>query len=261
MQEIQNQQAEFIKLELSEPGVMQGINAVGNTWRVLAEEVARIGAEKLQYQAAYENLRALNPSHFALMPQVRAMIEQDPLIVKLQELKVMEELEIESARGQTPATLPAGAARKGRLDAIDRKLAELTAAKEAEIFKAELERAEQLYLNAMQTEQQLLDRVEELKARQRDLDRQMAAYQARESECKRLEEQLRRLSDYISQLDMLISSGGVVRASGVRAAVPLKADPRPLPALALAGLAVALVVGVPLSLTRRARKEPSGASD
>jgi uncharacterized protein involved in exopolysaccharide biosynthesis len=256
MQEIQNQQLEFLKLELSEPGVTQGINVVGAAWRVLEEEAARIGVEKLQYQAAYENLQALESSHFALAPQARAMIEQDPLVARLQELKLMEELEIEATQGQPPATLPAAAARKSRLDAIDRKLSDLIAARETEAFKAELSRTELQYLNAMKAEQQLLDRIEQLKARQRDLDRQMATYQSREAEYKLLQEQLGRVTDYISQLQMLINTSGATRVSAVRAAVPLQPDPKPLPALAGAGLAAALLVGIPLSFTRRPRKEP-----
>ncbi len=257
IEQIHDQQAEFMRLELSEPGAAQGINVLGNTWRVLAEEAARMGTEKLQYQAAYQNLKALDASHFALAAQARAMIEQDPQIAKLRELKLMHEMEIEASGMAGVTTQPADSLNRARLEVINRNLAELAAAREKEIFEAELDRAERLYLNAMQAEQQLLDRIEEFKARQRDLDRQMAVYQARESEYKLLEEQLRRVSDYINQLQMLIQTSGVARVSGVKATVPLKPNREALGGLVVVGLIVALLVGVPLSLTRRPRKRPS----
>jgi len=178
------------------------------------------------------------------------------LIAKLRELKGMQELEIEASRTAPAATSPADAAKQARLDAINRKLVELSAAKEQEIRAAQVEQARTLYNNAMLAEQQLLERIDTEKAKQRDLDGQIATYEARQKEYKLLEEQLSRVTDYVDQLKMLINTSQGIRVAGIRANVPTeRSSPRwehNLPA----GFILGLLVGIPLSFTRRPRCEP-----
>lgn len=249
MQEIQNQQVEFMKLELSEPGVTRNINVLGDTWRVLAEEATRISAEKLQYQAAYENLRDTSFSQAGLTPRMRAIIEQDPEVLELQNAKLAHEQQLMNLQNQGLGDNHRQVRDlKSMIDVLDRQLSELRARKEQEVREAELSQAETLYLNAMQAEQQLLDRVEEVKSKQRDLDRQMATYEAREKEYTLLQDQLGRVSDYVTQLQMLINTSGATRVQGVQAAVPLeRSKPRweyNLPA----GFMLGLLLGVGLAM-------------
>lgn len=249
LQEIRNWQTDFMRLELSEPGVTQGIKVVGDTWRVLAEEATRIGAEKLHYQAALENLRDAGASRSALTPQMRTMIEQDPEVSQLQNAKIMQEQQLLALQQQGLGDNHRQVRDlRSQIEVLDQQLTELKARKEQEVREAELGQAETLYLNAMQAEQQLLDRIEEVKANQRDLDRQMALYEAREKEYKLLEEQLGRVSDYVAQLQMLISTSGAIRVSGVRATPPLRrTSPRweyNLPA----GVVLGLLLGVGLAI-------------
>ncbi len=94
---------------------------------------------------------------------------------------------------------------------------------------------------------------EQVHRRPDPIDVRIATYEARKKEYKLLEEQLSRVSDYIDQVKLLINTGGGTRVAGIRANVPSeRSSPRwecNLPV----GLILGLVVGVPLSLTRRPR--------
>ncbi len=249
LQKITDAQTAFMKTDLSEPGATRNIQVVGETWRVLAEEAARIGTEKLQYQAQYENLMNRDPSQPVITPQMRMMIEQDPAVVELQNARVMQEQRLLALEQQ-------GLGEKHRevrdlrsqLDSIDRQLNEVKSRKETEVLEAETNQARTMYNNAMLAEQQLLERIDTEKAKQRDLDGQIATYEAREKEYKLLEEQLGRVSDYVDQLRMLINTSTAIRVQGIRANVPQeRSSPRweyNLPA----GFMLGLMLGVGLAL-------------
>lgn len=249
LQNLRDRQADFLKIELIEPGVIKGVNVVGETWRVLAQEAARIGTEKLQYQAQYENLVNRDPSQPILTPQMRLMIEQDPEVAQLQNARVMSEQSL-SSRGQQ------GLGEKHReiqdlqsqLKSIDAQLADARARKEQSVLEAEIAQAQTMYFNAMHAEQQLLEQIDQEKRKQRDLDRQVAEYENREKEYELLEQRLEQVSEYTAQLNMLILTGSAIRVSSVRAMVPLeRSTPRweyNLPA----GFMLGLLLGVGLAV-------------
>lgn len=249
LQNLRDQQADFLKMELTEPGVIKGINVVGETWRVLAQEAARIGTEKLQYQAQYENLVNRDPSQSAITPQMRMMIDQDPEVVQLQNARVMQE-QLLRAREQQGLGENHREIRElqSQLESIDKQLADARARKEQAVLEAEIAQAQTMYFNAMHAEQQLLEQIDQEKSKQRDLDRQIAEYENREKEYDLLEEQLGRVSDYIAQLNMLIRTSSAIRVSGVKAMVPLeRSTPRweyNLPA----GFMLGLLLGVGLAM-------------
>lgn len=249
LDKIRKQQTDFMKQELSEPGVTRNLNVVGETWRVLAEEATRIGAEKLQYQAAYENLVNAADDRSALTPQMRLMIDQDPEVAQFQNTKAMVEqrLLVLQQQGLGDKHREIRDAR-GQLEVIDQQLTDLKARKEQEVRDAEVNQTYTLYLNAMQAELQLLDRIEDMKTKQRDLDSQMATYESLEKRYKLLEEQLGRVSDYVSQLRTLTTTSAVVRVQGVSAMVPKqRSSPRyeyNLPA----GFVLGLMLGVGLAM-------------
>ncbi|MGQ9648683.1 MAG: polysaccharide biosynthesis tyrosine autokinase [Phycisphaerae bacterium] len=249
LQNLRNQQADFLKMELTEPGAIKGINIVGETWRVLAQEAARIGTEKLQYQAQYENLVNRDPSQGVITPQMRMMIEQDPEVVQLQNARVMQE-QLLLARQQQGLGENHREIRelRSQLQSIDNQLADARARKEQAVLEAEIAQAQTLYFNAMHAEQQLLEQIEQERSKQRDLDRQIVEYENREKEYELLQQHLERVSDYIAQLNMLIRTTSAIRLSGVRALVPLeRSSPRweyNLPA----GFMLGLLLGVGLAV-------------
>jgi uncharacterized protein involved in exopolysaccharide biosynthesis len=259
---IRRKKQDFLTSKLGVAGASQGLNVVSEQYRTLAEKVTRLEADKLQYKAEYESLRGMKEEQIAISPEMRAAIQQDPLIAKLQELKLMEELEVEAARATMPATRPADPANEARLKAIDRKLAELTAAREKEARQWMIRSAQTAYLNATQAELQLRERLLDAEAKQRDLDRSMAQFHSLEQEEKLFEDQLTRLRDYTNQLRMIVSASGGVRVQrGSMAYEPEKEEHGRQ--LVLTGLAfgVALLLGVPLSFTRSPRREEPESSD
>jgi hypothetical protein len=250
---LRDEEAEFMKAEATEPGLSQSINLAGELWTALQEEAARLEAQKSQYWAAWQNM-VVGHGQEGWPPEMRAIIDQDLVIARLRELKAMQELEMEASGSTTPATGPADTARKARLNSISRKLDELTEAKEKEVLDAEISHRHSLYLNAMAAEEGLLERIQEMKDRQRDIDRQMIAYKDFQERRKGLQHQLEPVSDYVSRLRMLLETHGVVRLSLIPAVTPVEAK-RKMPPCPAGWFAMVLLVGVLISFTRRPRKE------
>ncbi len=206
LQRIRREKEDFIASELGVPGITEGPNVVGDTWRALAAAVTRLEAEKLQYKAAYENLLGKDESSTAISPDVQVHIEQDPRIARLRDSKLSLELELEVALPETPDNRETLEAIRKELKVVDRKLDELLAQREKDVRAHRLQSAQMLYLNAVQAELAVRERMLETEAKQRDLDRALAQYRSLEDDQILLEDQLARIRDFVSELRMVIRS-------------------------------------------------------
>jgi len=234
---------------------------VGRTWLQFAEEVTRLEAEKLRYKVAYDNLRGGDPStiEIAITPDMRAIIEQDPRIAQLRDKKLTLELELEANLPETPENKEALHTLSKQLEVVDRKLIGLVAQREKDLWDHQLHEARTLYLNATQAELQLRERLTELEAKQRDLDRGLARYRRLEEQQILLEDRRGRILDYISQLRMMVDARGLVRARRVGQAYPAKNLDCDVQILATAAaLAVPVAFGLVLLVVRAARRPRLG---
>lgn len=221
LQRIRDDKQEFIEANLGSPGVAEGLNVVGETWRALAAEVTRLETEKLQYKSAYENLRRVDPSQIAISPQMRLMIQQDPKVLSMQteQFQLTNLLLIFEQQGLGENHREVQDIRS-RLAVNEQQLIGVLADKEDEFRDYQLYSAETAYLNAVQAELELRERMLLAEAKQRDLDRGLAHYRNLEEEQLLLEDQLTRLRDYIGQLQLVIKDRGMVRVRRIGQAYP-----------------------------------------
>ena len=248
---IRNKKRECLNNEMGLVGITEGENIVRGTWRALAEEVTRLEAEKLQQKAAYENLTGVDPSKIAISPEMRTIVEQDPQIINLRDKRLDLELQLhelqskaEGDKGDLPAV-------QAKIKMLDEKLLELRAQREKEVREYQLNVAKTRYLNAMQAELQLSDRMLEAENKQQDLNLALAEYRQLEEDQMLLEHQLTQLRDHINLLKMVIKDRGMVRVRQVSLAVPpTKLDSSRQVRLTAVAAAVPLVFAVLLFLVR-----------
>lgn len=205
------EKTQFVSTQFRMPGVTENVNVVGDTYRTLAEAVTRLEAEKLQFKAAYENLKGLTADQIALPPQMQSLIQQDPQIYALtgQLMGLNQERQTKLQRlgpshrevRQIEATIAS----------IQSSLSEMQLRKEKEVLDYQLKAAEQAYMNAMQAESQLEERLVEQEALQSDVDSKMAEYRSIEEDVKMLEEEYNQWSQFTGQLGLMQAEENVGR--------------------------------------------------
>ncbi len=247
---LRDRKANFIASEFAVPGVTQGLNVVGETYRSLAEEVTRLEAEKLQLKAAADNLRALGPREVAISPQTRMLIEQDPQIASLMsnQLALRQAREMRLRRvGEKHRTIQDLDA---QLAAVQEELDRLTLEKEDEARQYQLSQAETAYLNATQAELMLRERMLTEQARQQDIDRKLATFRNLEEEQLLLERQYQELYSFQTQLDIITSGEqGIAQVRQVGQALPPREKSFPRWGLNIGGGAVlGLILAVGLAM-------------
>lgn len=202
----------FVAQAFQTPGVTEGLNVVGETFRTLAEEVTRLEAEKLRFKAAYENLKGLNPDQVKLSPQMLQLIQQDPQVYQYtsQLLQLQQAREIQLRRvGPKHRDIQL---LDSQIQSTQESLDKIQLEKEREIREYQLSSAESAYLNATQAELQLRDRLIAQEAMQQDIDRKLIQYRSMEEEVTMLEDQYNQLWSFVNQLDMMQSEqGNIVR--------------------------------------------------
>jgi capsular exopolysaccharide synthesis family protein len=214
------QKESFIGTQIAVPGVTQGLNVIGETWRALSAEVTRITAERLQYKAAYDNLLGTDASEIAVSPETRMMIDRDPEVAGLQQMIVPLENRLMLLRQQLGENHRQVEATRAELEVLENQLSEARQAKMQEVREYQINSARTMWQNAIQAELQLRDRMQEYEWQQRDLDRSLAGFQTLEEQQFMKEEQLTRIRDYVMQLEMLVSASGMVRVRGAGQAIP-----------------------------------------
>lgn len=246
-----NKQA-MIEFDIGVPGVTEGINIVGDTWRAYAEKAADLKTDKLLYKAQYENLLGVDPAQIAIDPQTRMMIEQDPEVAYLKQRRNDLEQGLilleQQGLGENHRQVRDIAA---ELAIIEEDLGKTIADKEAEVRQYQINQAQTAYLNATQAEIEINEYVLASEAKQRDLDAKLARYRNLQDEQYLKEDQLGRIRDYASQLKMIIDSKGAVRVHRIGSSRTLEPRERDFPKWELmlpAGGVLGLLLGVGLAL-------------
>ncbi len=221
IQQIRNEKETFITSHLGAPGLTSGLNVSGEMWRSLALQTAELEAYQLQLKAAFDNLRGLDPSQVTLSPQMVQLIEQDPQVVSLQQtLLNLRNYEMSLIRQVGPNHTSLQQLRN-QIDSTEKSLDQVRQRKREEARQYQVNSAEAAWLNALQAQIQLQERVDAAKAEQRDVDRKLAQYQMLEEQQHLLEEKYRRVSDQINALQMVTRDRqDVVRVNRISQAVP-----------------------------------------
>ncbi|NLX14543.1 MAG: polysaccharide biosynthesis tyrosine autokinase [Phycisphaerales bacterium] len=250
LERIRNERQRFQENQMGTVGLNAGINVITDTWRILADQVTRLESEKLQYQTAYENMTAVDASQIAISPQMIQMIQRDPQIAALQNqlLGLNQELQARQEEGLGP-NHRALTDIQARIMVVESSLLELQRRREAEIRENEVNSAYTFYVNAAQAELQLRERLMEAESKQRDLDRNLAVYQSYDERLQERTEQLRQVTAYADQLNMVIAERGAVRVrQRVRAIKPLEPYFPNFKVMIPAGAMAGLMLGLGLAL-------------
>ncbi len=222
LETIRQDKLRFVQDEIGTAGITEGVNVVGEMWQTLANEVIRLEAEKLQYKAAWENLQSVDESEIAVSPQMMLMIQQDPQVMALQNL-ILEfdknRLFLLRSVGENHRSVKNV---NDNLDVLRQKLDEVMAKREKEVRDYEVNSARTIYLNAIQAEMQLRERMQEAEYKQRDLDRALAQYRIKEEEQYQLEQRLNQVQAYINQLRLVINEQDIVRVDARLAQKPIE---------------------------------------
>jgi len=198
-------------LNLGVPGVMQGLNTIGDTLKLLNAEATRLQMEKIQFEETHKNLEKVSANELVISPQMRLMIENDPRIARLndtyQGLQQAREMNLKQFGPGHRAVREI----EDQMAIVQAQLTEERAAKEHEVRQYELDQALMAYLTAAAAELGIRERLVEVEDKQRDLDRNLVEYEARLEDQRRLEEDLKNLSDYTNMLRLMRSQSTVVR--------------------------------------------------
>lgn len=249
-EQIRKERERFLQNQIGTVGLTAGINVITETWRTLSDQVTRLESEKLQYQTAYENMNAVDASQLAISPQMTQMIQRDPQVAALQNqlLNLRQELQARQEEGLGPNHRILTDI-QARITVVNDALLELQRQREAEIRESEINSAYTFYINAAQAEIQLRERLMEAESRQSDLDRNLAIYQNFEERIQEKTEQLKQVTAYRDQLNMVIAERGAVRVKQrVRAIKPLEPYFPNFKIMIPAGAMAGLMLGLGLAL-------------
>jgi len=216
---VRDEKESFIASAFSVPGVTEGLNIVGETYRTLAERVAQLESEKLELKAAYENLASIDPSQLILSPEMQAMIEADAQVRELTAMLSNLQQTREFTRQRVGPKHPQIRDLDARIEATQAQLDQLIRKKQEEIRGYQISSAQTAFLNATQAELALKERMLEEQAKQADIDRKLARYRSLEERQLLLEEQHSQVWLFTNQLEMIISDRGMVRVRQVGQAI------------------------------------------
>lgn len=257
LEQIRRQQELFHK-EADLVGLEAGVRPDLARYIRLLEEDARLESEMLAHRAAYENIKGGEPSAFKIPLELRSLIDADPLIVALRQMRLSIELGLEPVASTQPAAVPTSAPAALSLAAIDARLDALVRGWEERILAHLLQCAEQDYLEAAQAQLALQELVVEAKAKSLDMDAKLSRYRRLTEERESLEKQYQPIADYIYKLHLLAESEDIIHVRQVGTAQP-PVDRNYRPQIRLTGIAVGGPAGVAIlllvvrALTRKRR--------
>lgn len=249
LQKVLDDKQTFVSEKLGTPGVTEGINVVGETMRSYAIEIARAEELKLQNKAVVDNLSGVDPDKIAISPAMAMMIQQDPQVAELtRQLFALSQQRDEYLQQVGPRHRMVQAL-DTRLSMLDKSVAEITARREKEIREYQLNDAHTTYLNAAQMELTLRERMLQMEARQRDLDRDLAEYRRMDEDQALITNELNQIRDYIGRVQLVIKDRDMVRVRRIgQATPPLQPYFPQLSLMIPAGVLLGLVLGVGLAV-------------
>jgi len=258
---IQQRKSTIVK-GLAIPGATHGVNAVAEALRALTAEYTRLQADTIAYRAVWESLRGAQGRNMPISPQMRMMIESDPLIATLKQNLV----QLEHSR-QIAAQTYGDRHRQVReldaqIEAVRQKLEKETADKEEQVRQYEMDQAEMAYLNATDALSELMEKLQEQEARQRDLDDDLAEYEMLDAQQKQYETSLAQMDEFVRALQIITQQERTIRVTRAQDATrPLE---RSSPSWALnmslgtiGGLLIALLLAVGLEVADTSVRTPS----
>jgi capsular exopolysaccharide synthesis family protein len=202
---------------MSTPGAVSGINIVGQALLATSDLLAQQTAQKLELKAMYETYQ--NAQDLAVSPQIKQLVESDPAIANLNfRLQALQE-EREVAREKFGDRHRQLRQIDARIAAVQEDLDQQRSTRLAEVKDYQIEQARIAYLNMMDQEMSLREKYEQLKAQQRDLDRDLATYEKMLSQHKLNEEHYNEVRAYVNQLQFLLRQRSAVQAKVAQSAV------------------------------------------
>lgn len=249
LQQIRTQKETFITSQFGSPGLSSNVNVAGEVWRALSVELATLESQVLQLKAGFMNLKGLDPSEIALSPAMTLMIDQDPQVAALKGTLISLRQGQLAILEKVGANHPNAVQIRNQINSVQQLLDDYLAQKREEVRQYQISASETAYLNALQAQLQLEDRVNAAKAEQRDADRKLAQYQTLEEEQRLLESKTAGISDQINNLQIIMKDQQVVRVQAISQAVPALERSFPKWGVNLpAGVTIGLVLGVGLAL-------------
>lgn len=230
-QDLRIKKLSFVESHLGVAGLTFGLNVAGETWQALAAEVIQIEAQKLQYKAAYENLAGMAPEDIEISPELRAMIHRDPFILQLRNRILNFEYELRLLKGEFDEGHRAIREKHIAIEVAEQRLAELIADRESEVRRYRVNSAHDLYLNALQAEFQLREKMMAAEDMQQELDHNLNLYRTIEVEQFMAADRLREVGEYAHQLDVLIKARRLVQVQQTQEAYAPQAKSFPVKSL------------------------------
>ncbi len=255
-----DEKQQFMAQQLASPGIAEGVNVTGETLRSYAMQVTLLEQEKLQAKAMYDNLQGLDPTQIVISPEMQMLIQQDPRVNSLQQGKSALELERGIALQSYGPNHRSVKAIEDRIQILDQQLQEVLQKKEKEVRDYQVNSAYTRYLNALQAEMQLRERMAEQEAKQRDLDQAYVRFRNIEDRQVLLTGELNDIRTLCNQLQLMIKDQGMVRVKLFPAMKPeLKSFPQwkmMVPGGSILGLLVAVGLALLLELMDTSLRTP-----
>ena len=207
--------------EISTPGAVSGINIIGQGLLGTANVLTELQSQKLELKALYETYQGAE--ELAVSPQVKQMVESDPTIANLNfRLQALQE-ERAVARDKFGERHRAVRQIDKRIEVVEEDVEQKRGMRLAEVKDYQVDQARIAYLNTVDQELSMREEYEQLKAQQRDLDRDLANYEKLLSQQKLLGEDHNQVRSYVKQLQFLLRQRSAVLASVAQnAIVPLE---------------------------------------
>ena len=205
LKSVLRQKQTFLTSELGAPGMTQGLNIVGEQWRALAEAATALEMEKLLAKATYDNLMNTDRARIAISPQMQLYIQQDPVVINLNAaIMGLEHQKVifGTKFGENHRVIKL---LNHQLDTYRQEMDRVLQGKEKEIRDFRIDTAHTDYLNMLQAELAMRERVLEAEYKQRDIDEGIERYKGLETEQRLLEEQYGQIREYIYQLLLVMS--------------------------------------------------------
>jgi succinoglycan biosynthesis transport protein ExoP len=249
LEQAREEKERYIGTSIKEPGVVTGLNVTGEQWRALAAEASRLLAEQLMYKGAWDSLKSLDPSQLALGPQMQINIQQDPQVMALSNALIGYQQQYQALLGRAGPNHRELRSLGDQITATEKALDEVIRRKEEEIRAFQLTSAETAWLNALNAQLALEERIEGFKDAQRDLDAKLARVVSLEDRQEMLKMQYERLAEYVQQLRLLDSSQETINVRQLSPAVePLRRSFPRWELNMLVGSFLGLLAGVGLAL-------------
>ncbi len=240
--------ADFVE-SFRTPGVTSGLIVAGDTFRLLNEEVTRLEMTKLAARARYEGLRGMTTR--PAEPEIRTQIEQDPRIAWLRDRILAAQIDMECKAAQAGANDAQVVALRLELQVLEAKMAEARVSAEHDVMQGQLETAELAFMDAIQVELSVRERLVSAEAALQDVDRKMAEFNSIREDVATQEQEYRELNAFTNKLGLMVmgaSSSNIVRTA---LAVPPRQPDYERKVVASAGLGgIPLLFGLAILLYR-----------